>query len=99
MAGGDPLSEEDTVSVEEDDKHPDQGGGKYSGVRIFLQSCRTVGVALWCVDVGGYPPHSTGPGGFLGPGGGATDKVAPAEEVLQEVELNIGGGGKSGGGV
>ena len=43
------------------------------GVRIFLQSRRTVGFALWCRDIGGYPPYGTGPGGFPIPVGAATE--------------------------
>ena len=34
-------------------KDYDPGGGKAAGVRIFLQSCCPVGVALWYRDVGG----------------------------------------------
>ena len=50
-------------------KDIEQGGGEDAGVQIFLQGHRTVGVAIHCVDMGGYPPHGTGPGGFPGPGG------------------------------
>ena len=42
------------------------------GVWIFLQSCCSVGVALWGGDMGGYPLHGTGTRGVTGPGGADT---------------------------
>ena len=44
------------------------------GVPIFLQICCSVGIALLCRDMDGYPPHRTGPRGIPGPGGMATDE-------------------------
>ena len=49
--------------------------------------------------MGGYPPHGTGTRGFIGPGGAATDREAPAEENRREVGVHLGGGGESAGGV
>ena len=70
--------------------------GAAPGVRIFLHSRRTVGVDIWCVDVGGYHPHGTGPGGFPGIGGAATDRVAPIAEVIRGVGVHLSGGGRRG---
>ena len=62
--------------MEENGKNPEQGGGKAAGVRIFLQSHCPYGVALGKGDVGGYPLHGTGPGGFPRAGGAETDRAA-----------------------
>ena len=51
----------------------------------------------WCRDVGGYPPHGTGPGGSPGPGGAAADGAAPVAEAIQEVDVHLGDSGESGG--
>ena len=47
----------------------------------------------------GYPPHGTGTGGFPVPGGVATDGEDSMAEVGWEMEVQLGGGGKRGGGV
>ena len=47
------------------------------GVRIFLQIRSSVGIALLCGDVGGYPLCGTGTRGVPGPGGTATDERLP----------------------
>ena len=83
--------------MEEDGGDPEQGGGKAAGVRIFLQRKRPVSVAIWYRDVGGYPPHGTITGGFIGPGGAATYGAAPVAEARWEVGVHLGGGDKSGG--
>ena len=83
--------------MEENDKDPEKGRGKAAGVRIFLQIRCPVGVALWCVDVGGYPSYGTGPGGVPRPGGVATDEADTTAEVGWEMGLNLVGGGKRGG--
>ena len=49
--------------------------------------------------MGGYPPHGTGPGGFLGLGGAATDVESSTEEAGRKVVVHLGGGGESGDGV
>ena len=85
--------------MEEDDKDPEQVGGEAAGVWLFLQSWRKFGVTLWCLFVGGYPTHGTGPGGFLGTGGAATYGEASTVEVGQYMVVHLGGGGKRGGGV
>ena len=95
MVGGDTESDEGAFGLEEDYEDPEQVGVKATGVRVFLKSRRTVGVSLWCGYVGGYPPHGTGPGGFLGPGDVATDGAAPTEEARWEVGVHLGGGGES----
>ena len=64
MAGGGPEYGEIEGGVEEDDKYPQQGGGEAAGARIFLQSCHSVGAAIWVREMGGYPRHVPGPGGF-----------------------------------
>ena len=64
LAGSDPESDEGAGGLEENYEDPEQGGGEAAGVRIFIQSLRLVGVDFWCGDVGGYPPHGTGTGGF-----------------------------------
>ena len=99
MDGGDPESDKGAGSLEEDGKNPEQGGGKATGVRIFLQRRCTVGVAIWCRDVVGYSLYGTGPGGFPLLGGVATDGAAPAAEARREEGEHLGGGGKSGCGV
>ena len=48
---------------------------------------------------GWLPLHGTGPGGFPGPGGAATDGVAPVEAGRQEVVVHLVKGGKGRGGV
>ena len=88
-----------TGGLEEDEKDTDQGGGKAAGVQIFLQIRRTVGVALWCRDVGVHPLHGTGPGGFPGPGGAAADGAAAIVEVRWEMGVHLGRSGERGGGV
>ena len=50
--------------MEEDDKYPQQGGGRTAGVRIFLQICRSVGAAIWRGDMGDYPCMGQFLGGF-----------------------------------
>ena len=50
-------------------KNPKKEGGEAAGVRVFLQSLRPIGVALWYRDMGGYLTHGTGPGWFPIPGG------------------------------
>ena len=72
---------------------PEQVGGEATGIRIFLQSRRPVIVALWCRDVGGYPPHVTGPGGFPIPCGVATDEASDTSEVVQEMGVHLVRGG------
>ena len=47
--------------------------------------------------MGGHPPHGQVPGGVSDPGGYMADRMAPAEETGQEVEIHLGGGGKGGG--
>ena len=74
LDGGDPKYGEGAGGVEEDNEYPYQGGGEAVRVHIFLQSRRSVIIDLLCGDVGGYPPHGTGPRGFPGPGGAATDE-------------------------
>ena len=66
---------------------------------IFLQSRRPVGVAIRCRDVGGHPPAWDGSWGFIGSGGASSDGEAPAAEARWELELHLGFGGKSRGGV
>ena len=85
--------------MEEDDDDTEQVGGEAAGVRLFIQIRHTVSVSLWCGDIGGYPPHRTGRGGVPGPGGAATDGEAPTSEVIWEVGVHLGGGGKSGDGI
>ena len=65
----------------------------------FLKSRFPVGVALQCEDMGGYPLHGTGPGGFPVPGGVTADGEAPAAEAIWEVGVHLGSGGDNGGGV
>ena len=67
--------------LEDNVKDTEQGGGEAAGIRIFLQSHRPVGVAIICRDVGGHPPHRTGPRGFPRPGGAATDNADATSEV------------------
>ena len=97
LAGSDPEYDKGARSLEEVEKDPDQGGSKATGVRIFPQSRRPVGVDLRCGDMGGYPQHGTGPGEFPGPYGAATDGADPVAEARRKVGLYIGGGGKRGG--
>ena len=99
MARGNTKSDEGAGGLEENDEDPEQGGGEAAGVRIFLQSRRPVGVALWCVDMGGYPPRGTGLEGFPRPGGVATDREATMAEVGREIVVHPGRGRKRGGGV
>ena len=80
--------------VEEDDKNPQQGGGRDAGVRIFLQSCHSVGAALWRGDMGSYPPNGLVPGWFPGLGVAAIDRPAPATAGGREVGVHLDGGGK-----
>ena len=47
--------------------------------------------------MGGYPPHSTGPGFFSIPGGATTDGAAATAEVGWEMWVHLGGGGNIGG--
>ena len=83
MAGGDPEYDKGAVSLEDNDKDTEQGGGKAAGVRIFLQIRRTVLIYHWCRNAGGYPPPGTGPRGFPRPGGAATDRVDRTAEVMR----------------
>ena len=85
--------------VEEDDKDTQQGGVEAVGVRLFFQIRHSVGAALRCGDMGGYPPHGPVSGGFPGPGGVAIDEEDPAEASRREVGVHLGGGGKVVGGV
>ena len=82
--------------LEENIEDPEQGGGEAAGLRIFLQNRRPVGVALRCGDVGGYPPHGMRPGGFLKPGGAATDWADAMEEVEWEMKIHLDGGSERG---
>ena len=65
MAGSDPESDKGVVGVEEDDKDTYQGGVDAAGVKLFLQSCHSVSVALWFREVGGYPRMGWVIWGFL----------------------------------
>ena len=96
MTSGGPEPGKGEVNVEEDDEDPYQGGGKAAGVRIFLQRRRSVGATLRCRDVGGYPPHGTGPRGFPGPGGAVIYGADPAAVSIWEVGLHLGRYGKVG---
>ena len=69
------------------------------GVRLCIQSCSPVGVALRCRDVGVYPPHGKGTWVFPEPGGVGNEYVDPSEEVRREAGLQLVRGGESGGGV
>ena len=75
-----------------------QEGGEAAGVRIFILSCPPIGVALRCRDMGGYPPHETGPEGFPRPGDVATDRVDSTAEDGWKVGVHLEGGGERGGG-
>ena len=55
MAGGDPESGKGAGGVEEDDEDPYQIGVNVAGIRLILHILRSVGVAIRCRDVGGYP--------------------------------------------
>ena len=99
LSGGHTESDECAGGLEEDGKDPEQGGGKAAGIRIFLQSCHTVSVAIWCRYVDGYSPHGTGPRGFPGPGGAETNGADPTVEDIWEVGVHLGGGGDIRGGV
>ena len=81
-------------SLEEDDKDTEQGGEDTTGVRIYLQRYCTVGVSLQYRDVGGYPLHGTGPGGFPVPCVAATDEEAETAEVRWDMLVHLGGGDK-----
>ena len=85
--------------LEENDKDPEQGGGKAADVWIFIQIRRPVGVALLCVYVSVYPRYGTGPESFPISDVAATDGVADMAEVRQYMGVHLGGGGKKGGGV
>ena len=67
--------------LEENDQDPEQGGGEAVVFQIFLQSCHPVGISLQCGEVGGYPLHGTGPGGFPIPGGAVNYGAAATAEV------------------
>ena len=99
MARGDPESGKCVGGVEEDDEDPWQGGGDAADVRIFIQNYHEVSVALWCRNVGGYPPHGTCTGGFPGLGGAANDGADPAAADGREVGVHLCRDSKSGGGV
>ena len=92
-------SEEGAGGLEENVKDPEKGGGEAAGVQIFLQIHRPVGVALWCRDVGGYPPHGTCTGGFSRPGGAVTDRADATAEVGWDMGVHLDRGGERGGGV
>ena len=84
---------------EENGEDPEQGGEEAARVRIFIQIRHPVSVSLRDLDVGGYPPHGTGPGGFPRPGGAVTDGEDAMVEVGRKLGVHLGGGGKRGGGV
>ena len=67
--------------MEDNEKDTEQSGGEAAGVLIFLQIRCPVGVAIWCGDVGGYPPGGKGTGVFPRPVGAATDGADAAVEV------------------
>ena len=46
------------------------------GVQIILQNHHSVGVAIRCGYVGGYPLHGTGPRGIPGPVAGSNRMLA-----------------------
>ena len=71
--------------MEEDEEDPYQGGREAAGVCIFLQSRRSVGVALWCGYMGGYPLHGTSPSGVPEPDVAVTDGADPTAAGRQEV--------------
>ena len=85
--------------MEDNYEDPEQRGIEAVGVWLFLQIRRSVDVALWCGNVGGYPLHGTGTGGFSRPGGATTDGASATAEVRQEMGVRLRGGGKRGGGV
>ena len=65
------------------------------GVQIILQNHHSVGVAIRCGYVGGYPLHGTGPRGIPGPVGMVTERKVPMAAVRQGVGVQIGGGSDS----
>ena len=77
MAGVDPESGKGAGGVEEDDEDPYQVGVNVAGVRLILHILCSVGVAIRCRDVGGYPPHGTVPRWIPVPSGTETDGSAP----------------------
>ena len=96
MAGGSLKSGKGVDGVTEIFKDIEQGGGEAVAVHIFLQGHRTVGVDIRCVDMGGYPPHGTGPGGFPRPGGAATYGVYSTAEAVRKVGVHLDRGSKRG---
>ena len=67
------------------------------GCTDFIQSRRPVSVALWYGDMGGYPQHGTGTGGFPRTCGMLNDGVASTAEFGRNMGAHLGGGGERGG--
>ena len=74
MAGGGTKYCEGVDGVAENLEDTEQGRGETTGVRIFIYIHFPIFVALWCRDLGGYPPHGMVHGVVTGPGGEANYK-------------------------
>ena len=76
------------------------GGGRFEGVRKFLQGGGLVGVAVWGGDMGTHPEDGAGPGQFSKQGREEDHREAAAEDMDGwDLGITTSGGGTEGSGV
>ena len=84
--------------VEENAAVNQQRGSNASSVRLLFSGCDTSDTSPRIRDLGGHPSSGHVPRGVSDPGGETADRAAHAEDNGQDVEIQLDGNVKGGGG-